>query len=381
MVSLADIVRGEGARYLQTRFATFAQQKAMYDIVRCRTEAMGTVSIACDRCSLEYRLFRSCRNRSCPRCQGESRSKWLEARLREILPGQYSHVVFSTPAELDVLALYCPEIFYGLVIRAAGQAIIDVGRSEFQAQLGCQVHLQTWGQCMTLHPHAHCVVPCGGFSEDGSRWISFEPDDLPAEALLHRFRTLLRRGIETAARQGRFARLPDTVSVEKLLATVMAREWSIYSKAPFGGVETLLAYLARYTYRVAITNDRIQSYENHQVTFRWRDYRHGNEEKRCIVDGQEFLRRFLMHVPPRGFIRIRSFGFMGNRNRKANLERARQLTGTTDTREPGESFKSLRLCPACSGRDAQTLHLAPAPEVQTHLNLPLRAPPVSRVAA
>lgn len=381
MVDLADIVRGEGARYLARRFATVEQRKAMLDIVRCRTEAMGSVPVTCDDCSIEYRLFRSCRNRSCPRCQGEARHKWLEARRQEILPVPYSHVVFSTPSELNVLGVYCPEEFYDALLRAAGQAVIDVGWSELHVQLGCQVHLQTWGQTMPHHPHAHCVVPCGGFSEDGSRWISFEPRHLPAKALLRRFQERLCQGIRAALRHGKLGGLPATVSLEQLLAAAMARQWRVYAEPPFGGPEKLLEYLAKYTYRVAITNDRIESYQNHQVTFRWRDYRHGNKEKLCTLDGQEFLRRFLMHVPPCGFVRIRSYGFMGNRNRKQNIERARRLIGQIHVPQTREVFKQRRLCPACSGRDEGTFHFAPRPDTAPQLDLPLRSPPIPRAAA
>lgn len=214
-----------------------------------------------------------------------------------------------------MLAAGCRELLYVSVIRAAGQAIIDVGRSTFRAKLGCQVHLETWGQSMAFHLHAHCVVPCGGFSEDANRWVSFDPADLSGAALAIRFRKLLCKSIRAAMRQGKVDHLPPTIRVEKLLASVMARRELAYSRPPFGGPEKLLEYLSRYTYRVAITNDRIESYENHRVTFRWRDYRHRNEEKLCTMSGQEFLRRYVSHVPPRGFVRIRSYGFMGNRNR------------------------------------------------------------------
>ena len=381
MVDLADIVRGEGAEYLQTHFVRFEQKKALYDIVRCRTEAMGSVTVPCDKCRAEYRLFRLCRNRSCPACQSEARHKWLEARREEILPVEYLQVVFNTPPELKVLAQYCPEELYDVVIRAAGQAVIDVGRSVLKAQLGCQVHLQTWGQNMAYHLHAHCVVPCGGFSADASRWIAFKPGDLPRKALSRRFRAFLGRGLRVAMNQGKLARLPNTVSIEKLLARIMMREWRVYAKPPFGGPEKLFEYLSRYVYRVAITNDRIESHEYHQVTFRWRDYRHGNEEKPCTLEGQEFVRRFVMHVPPRGFVRIRSYGFLGNRNRKRNIERARQLIGEAGPRRTPEPFKPLRLCPACSGRDQRTVHFALRPDVAPQLDLPLRSPPIEPIAA
>jgi hypothetical protein len=236
MVPLADIVRGEGAEYLQARRTSFDQRKALDDIMRCRTEAMGSVAVPCDECHVEYRLFRSCRNRSCPQCQGEARAKWLDARRQEILPVPYVHVVFSAPPELKVLAQFCPDPLYDAVIRAAGQAVIDVGRSGLNAQLGCQVHLQTWSQRMAYHVHAHCVVPCGGFSADGSRWVSFEPDDLPPKALGRRFHALLCRFIRAAFERGEFERLPETITVEKLLARVKTRAGRVYAKPPFGGV-------------------------------------------------------------------------------------------------------------------------------------------------
>jgi hypothetical protein len=382
MVPLADIVRGEGAQYLQSQRTSFEQRKALDDIMRCRTEAMGSVAVACDECHVEYRLFRSCRNRSCPRCQGEARAKWLEARRQEVLPVPYVHVVFSAPPELRVLAQFCPEPLYDAVIRAAGQAMIDVGRSELGAQLGCQVHLQTWSQRLAYHLHAHCVVPCGGFSSDGSRWVSFQPADLSRTVLARRFHALLCRFIRAALQRGEFERLPETVLVEKLLARANTRAGRVYAKPPFGGVETLLEYLARYTYRVAITSERIERYEEHRVTFRWRDYGRGSEERPCVLEGQEFLRRFTMHVPPRGFVRVRSYGFMGNRNRKQNLERARQLIGpgAAGLRAVG-CRPRRRLCPSCSGRDERTLHVAPRLEVVPQFDLPLRPPPVAQPAA
>ncbi len=384
MIGLHDIVRGEAGRYLQSRFVTPAQRKAMHDIAYCRTEAMGTVTATCECCGAEYRLFCSCRNRSCPLCGGEARQKWLEARRQEILPVEYLQVVFSPPWELNVLARYCPAALYDAVIRAAGQAVIDVGWSELHVKLGCLAQLQTWAQSMAFHLHAHCVVPCGGFSEDGSRWVSFEADDLPVKTLANRFRSQLCKGIRVAAEQGKLDCLPDTVSVEQLLGRVLTRQWRVYAKPPFGGVETLLEYLSRYTYRVAITNDRIISYENHQVTFRYRDYHDENKEKLYTFDGEEFLRRFLMHVPPKGLVRIRSYGFLGNRSRKTNLERARQLIGEAPVTVPSpEHFQPLRLCPACYAamRNERMPHFAPAPEVASRLPFTLRPPPIYPVAA
>lgn len=385
MVDLAEIVRGEGARYLSTHTATANQYRALLAIAGCRTEAMGSVIETCEQCEVEYLLFRSCRNRSCPQCQGEARASWLAARTEDILPIPYLHAVFKAPRELHDLARYCPEQVYDALIRAAGQAVIEVGRSELHAQLGCHTQFQTWSQDLAQHLHSHCVVPCGGFSEDGSRWISFEPEDLPVRALSRRFRTLVCMAIREAAREGKLERLPETVSVEQILARALDREWKVYAKPPFGGPEQLLAYLAQYTNRVAITNDRIERYEDHQVTFRWRDYGDGCRVKPRTLDGQEFLRRFVKHVPPKGFVRTRSYGFLANRNRKSNIERARQLIGQTNTipvREQ-ERFQPLRLCPECyaARRGNRTLQRPQHSELRPTLPFNFRSPPIHPVAA
>jgi len=381
VVELSDIVRGEAKQYLKTRYVTPVQRKALHDIACCRTEATGTITQTCEHCGAEYRLFCSCRNRSCPQCQGEAREKWLAARGKEILPVGYLQVVFTPPAELNVVARYCPEAFYDAVIRSAGQAVIDVGWSKLHARLGCLMQLQTWGQSMAFHPHVHGVVPCGGFSEDGERWISFGPGELSRRALSNRFRSLLCKSILAAAKKGKLLQLPAVISVEQLLATATNRKWQVYARPPFGGVEKLLEYLSRYAYRVAITNDRIESYENHHVAFRW--WNHHNEKKLFVIEGQEFLRRFLLHVPPRGFVRIRSYGFLGNRNRKTNLELARKSIGISAVPSAVAGTPPLRLCPACFAamRNGRVPRFAPAPGLPLQLAFTLRAPPIYPVAA
>lgn len=375
MVDLAEIVRGEAARYLESLYVPPRHRKTLHDIAYCRTAVMGSTSVVCDGCSVEYRLYCSCRNRSCPQCQGEARAEWLEARKQEILPVPYSHVVFTVPGEFSKAALYCPKVLNRVLIRAAGQAVLDIGWSALHARLGCHVQLQTWGQSLAWHPHVHCVVPCGGFSADGKSWIWFEPEDLPAEALSSRFRTLLRKGVLAAARRKELDELPATMSIDELVAAIDKYDRRVYARRPFGGVEQLLAYLARYTYRVAITNDRIVSYENDRVKFRWRDDRHGHQEKVCTLEAQTFVQRFLMHVPPKGFVRVRSYGWLGNRNRQGNLERARQLIGVSEPPRPTKPFKRVRLCPACAERDRESFHFAPAPDAVPQFDLPLRPPP------
>jgi hypothetical protein len=322
-------------------------------------------------------------------CQGEARAKWLEAREQELLPVPYLQIVFTIPRPLQVLALYAPKAFYGAVMRSVGQAVIDVGWSKLHIQLSCQSQLHTWTQKLLRHLHVHCAVPAGGFSEDGSRWVSFEPKVLPVAALRKRFRLLLCRALKEAARKGKFDCLPSTVRVEQLLAKVRTRCWKVYAESPFGGPANLLEYLSRYMYRVAITNDRIESYDNHRVTFWCRCSGGESGETLCTLDGQEFLDRFLMHVPPKGLVRVRSYGFLGNRNRKQNIERARQLIGQAPTLigqaatpPPRERFKLLRLCPACSyKRGTRISHFAPSPVVQPQLDLSLRSPPIEPIAA
>lgn len=383
MVTVADIVRGEGKPFVETHFVTPVQRKAMHDITACRTAAMGTLRQTCECCSADYQLFRSCRNRSCPSCGGAARKKWLEARRQEILPVEYLQVVFTTPAELNVLARYCPRALYAAAMRAAGQAIMDVGWSKLHLQLGCLAQLHTWAQSMAFHLHVHFVVPCGGFSEDGTQWVSFQPGDLPAKTLANRFRSLLCKAVRAAAQQGQLDNLPSTVSVEQLLARVENRQWNVYAEPPFEGVQTFLKYLSRYTYRVAITNDRILSYEDHQVTFRCRDSRHRDKEQRYTFAGVEFVRRLMMHVPPKGFVRSRSYGFLGNRGRKAHLDQARKLIGQAEPAPSPEPSQPLRLCPACFERwgKGRRPHFAPAPELASPLPFNPRPPPNRSVAA
>lgn len=382
MVSLGDIVRGEYAQYLQTHPTWPVQRKALRDIAQCRTEVLGSTPATCEDCESEYRLLCSCGNGSCPQCGGEARRKWLEAREQELLPVPYLQIVFAVPREFYVLARYCPKTFYNAVMHAAGQAVIDVGRSELHIQLGCLAQFHTWTQKMLEYLHAHIALPAGGFSEDGSRWVPFEAEDLPVKALRKRFGTLLCKAVQNAARKGKFECLPPTVSIEQVLARARRRRWKVHAKPPFGGPEGLLRYLAQYMYRVAITNERIESYENHEVAFWCRNSAWGSEETMYTLGGQEFLERFLKHVPPKGFVRTRSYGFLGNRGRKKNGMRAVELIGQGKKPSSRAPFKPLRLCPECAKRRGiRKTHFAPAPDVQSQIDLPLRPPPIEPSAA
>jgi len=363
MADLGEIARAVGEDYLRTRRTTPFQRKAFRAIQRCRTEAMGSILAVCDNCGAEHPLFRSCRNRNCPRCQAQARAGWLEAREQELLPVPYFHVVFTVPEMLNPIALYCPEVFYAALLRAAGNALLDVGQTKLHARLGCLTVLHTWGQNLSLHPHVHCVVPGGGFSLDGRRWIGVRKSSylLPIKVLSRRFRTLLCESLRAAARSGKLERLPKNVPLHLTIEGAAAQEWIAYAKSPFGGPEQVLEYLSRYTHRIAISNRRILSFTDQEVTFEWRDYADGNRIKHSTLDVFEFLRRFLMHVLPDRFVRIRYFGYLAGRKRGTNIELARALIGSPIPLCFRESSKPLILCPAChAARVAsfEVLHIA-----------------------
>ncbi len=372
MADMGEIVRGEGEEYLRTHRATREQRKALALMGRCRTPSMGLLrQVMCEGCGVDYPVYRSCRSRNCPGCQAEARAAWLEEREQELLEVPYFHVVFTVPEELNVIALWCPQVFYSALLQAAGRTLLEVGFTKLEARLGVLAILHTWGQNLWLHPHAHCVVPGGGFSADGRRWIRVPNPEflLPVKVLRRRFRTLLCRRLRVAARSGQLRRLPAEVSAEPIIASAMGKEWVVYAKAPFGGPEQVIEYLSQYTHRVAISNSRILGYENHEVTFRWRDYADSNRVKESTVGAEEFLRRFLLHVLPERFVRIRYFGFFANRHRAENIERARALIGRHEPLRFRERPKAQRLCPACRAAAAAI------PEGSKSSSAALRSPP------
>lgn len=350
MADLGEIVRQCGERYLSRRKVTPFQRKALRDIGRCRTEAMGSFDAACEKCGKAFVRFRSCRNRNCPQCQGQARAKWLEAREQELLAVPYFHVVFTVPEALNNIALYCPETFYAELLRAAGKTLLDVGLTRLEARLGVLTILHTWGQNLSLHPHVHCVVAGGGFSKDKSRWISVPNPAylLPINVLSRRFRTVLCHSLRVAASNGKLGRVPEGVLAEACIKEAAAQEWIAYAKAPFGGPEQVLEYLSQYTHRIAISNRRIMSFKDNIVTFEWRDYADANRTKQLPLPVDEFLRRFLMHVLPDRFVRIRYFGYLANQHRAKNIERARALIGRFRELCFRDRPKPALLCPACA---------------------------------
>jgi len=363
---LGAIVRARSETFLRTHRTTAAQRKAMRAIGACRTPALGGQRQQCDRCGHEHIQWHSCRNRACPRCGAAARARWLEARRTELLPVPYFHVVFTVPEALNVFALYAPRVFYDLLFRAAGGALVDVARSRLQIQPGCLCVLHTWGQTLTLHPHIHCVMPGGGFSLQGRQWRSTAKSTflLPVKVLSRRFRTLLTRSLRQAWSEGSL-KLPerviaDAVTLDLLLARAAATDWVVYCKPPFGGPEQVLGYLANYTHRIAISNSRIVSFDDERVCFRYRDYAHGNADKLLTLDADEFLRRFLLHVLPPRLVRIRYYGFLANRTRAHSIELARQLIGGRFlTPVPRLSTDDHR-CPQCGTGTLRVVGPVPA---------------------
>lgn len=351
---LGAIVRACGENFLLTRRTTAVQRKAMRAIGACRTPALGGHRQRCDRCGHEHIQWHSCRNRACPRCQASARREWLEARSAELLAVPYFHVVFTVPEELNVLALHAPRLFYDLLFHAVGQTLTDVARSKLRIHIGALCVLHTWGQSLVLHPHIHSVVPGGGFSADGSRWVGVRKPTffLPVKVLSRHFRTLLGWSLREAWSAGKL-KLPasvaaDAVAFDLLLARAFNKEWIVYSKPPFGGPAQVLAYLANYTHRIAISNSRILHFDGQQVTFAYRDYAAGNAQNTMTLTANEFLRRFLMHVVPSRFVRIRYYGFMANRVRTNNLARARALTGDSGpVLPPSDDKPDEHRCPRC----------------------------------
>jgi putative transposase/transposase-like zinc-binding protein len=355
MADLGEIVRTVGPRYLKARPATPFQRKALRAIARCRTDAMEAVRAICSACGVEHLVFRSCRNRHCPRCQAKAREAWLRKREGELLRVAYFHVVFTVPEVLNAIALSCPEVFYGALFRAVGQALLDVGQSKLHAVLGAMLVLHTWGQNLSLHPHIHCVVPGGGLSLDGKRWIGVAKRSflLPRQVLAKRFRGLFCNALRRAWERGQLKRLPSSVAadraaLEALLSRACRTGWVVYAKAPFGGPEQVLRYLSAYTHRIAISNRRILAFDGQHVTFRWRDYADQNRSKELTLDALEFLRRFLLHVLPDRFVRIRYIGFLGNRHRAHNLELVRECIGQAPPEPPSKPEPEPSLCPACA---------------------------------
>ena len=372
-LEVADVIRAHGSSYLESYgTSTSADQKrVLRQLAACRTAALGGHMKKCDRCGHEEIAYNSCRNRHCPKCQGAARMQWLEARAQELLPVEYFHAIFTLPAAIGPLALQNKRVIYGILFQAAAETLLQIAADpkHLGARIGFLAVLHTWGQNLLHHPHLHCVVPGGGIALDGSRWIACKngkkPFFLPVKVLSRVFRGkfLQRLGIAFDRRElsfyGALQGLAEPSAFERWIASVKESEWVVYVEPAQGDPGHVLKYLARYTHRTAISNQRLISLDDGKVTFRWKDYRHGSRLRAMTVDAIEFIRRFLLHVLPKGFMRIRHYGFLANRVRQEKLALCRMLLGQPDNDDTGRGEtptdqapdrprdEPVDACPAC----------------------------------
>ena len=368
-LEVADIFRAHGPawREAQAGHLSLGQLKVMSAIERCRTAALGGHVAACQDCAHTEIAYNSCRNRHCPKCQGAAAKQWLAARQAELLPVPYFHVVFTLPAAIAAIAYQNKATVYGILFKAAAETLITIAADpkHLGARIGLTAVLHTWGSAMPHHPHIHCIVPGGGISLDRERWVSCRPGFfLPVRVLSRLFRRLFLERLAAAHHAGRLkffgdlVQLADGRAFARYLRPLRKVEWVVYAKPPFAGPEAVLAYLSRYTHRVAISNGRLITLDDRQVTFKWKDYRakDGDRYKTMALPIPEFIRRFLLHVLPSGFHRIRHYGLFANGGRAENLARARELLATeppqdeqadqTDAADEPPAYP----CPCCGGR-------------------------------
>jgi Putative transposase/Transposase zinc-binding domain len=388
---VAEVIRSCHDAFLKRYGAnlTTEQRRALDDLTACRTAALGGHVLECPGCGHQEVSYNSCGNRHCPKCQATAAARWLEAQAADLLETPYFHVVFTLPRALGPVALCNPRAVYGLLMRAAAQTLLEVATNPncLGAEVGILAVLRTWGQNLTLHPHVHCVVTGGGLALDGSRWVAGRNDFfLPVRVLSRVFRGKFLSGLRAAFQGGRL-RFPGRLAVlarpgrfRRLLTETVRTEWLMYAKPPWGGAATVLKYLARYTHRAAISNHRLVALADGRVTFRWRDYAHGGKPGTMTLAAVEFVRRFLRHVLPTGFVRVRHYGLLANRHRREKLARCRELLGTAVTPQADKAptapdpvtpvghettVTPTRVCPRCGvGRMVVVAEFPPMPSSQ-----------------
>ena len=351
-LELADVFRRHGDAYLQdhAEHVGRGERRVMGAIAACRTATLGGHVEHCDACGLTRVAYNSCRNRHCPKCQGTARAAWLSARQAELLPVPYFHVVFTLPRAAAEIAFQNKALVYALLMRAAAEAMIALAAKRLRAKIGLLAVLHTWGQTLTHHPHVHCVVPGGGVSLDGKRWIVCKPGFfLPVKALARTFRRSFLAGLEAAFDKGalRFfgelAPLAERRAFAARVRSLRKIDWVVYAKPPFGGPSQVLAYLARYTHRAAIANSRLVEITDDEVAFAYKDYRRNGRRGIMRLAPDEFIRRFLVHVLPDGFHRIRYYGFLARGDRNEKLELCRKLAGCRSSRRSGRPDQRTKI--------------------------------------
>jgi hypothetical protein len=370
-LEVADIFHAHGAdwRKANAGHVSLAQLKVMSAIEHCRTSALGGHVERCEDCAHTRISYNSCRNRHCPKCQAAAARKWLEDREADLLPVSYFHVVFTVPAAIAQIAFQNKAAVYDLLFKAAAETLTTIAADpkHLGARIGITSVLHTWGSALTHHPHVHIIVPGGGLSPDGSRWIACKPGFFLSVRVLSRlFRRLFLEGLGALHAAGRLAffgelsALSDAAAFAAVLAPLRRCEWVVYAKRPFAGPKAVLAYLSRYTHRVAISNTRLIAHDGRGVTFHYKDYRADGLAQRKVMTlaTDEFIRRFMLHILPKGFHRIRHYGLFANTGRAAHIARLRELLGCApppaetvarfSQDEPAETV--LPPCPCCGGR-------------------------------
>ena len=383
-LEVADIFRAHGPAWRKANagHVSLGQLKVMSAIENCRTAALGGHVERCEDCAHERVAYNSCRNRHCPKCQGAAARQWLAEREAELLPVPYYHVVFTLPAAIGALAFANKAVVYDLLFKKAAETLITIAADpkHLGARIGLTAVLHTWGSALTHHPHLHVIVPGGGLSPDGSCWIARKPGFfLPVRVLSRLFRRLFLEGLKALKEAGKLAffgdiaPLADKDAFDAALAPLRRSEWVVYAKRPFAGPQAVLAYLARYTHRVAISNSRLVAFDEAGVAFAWKDYRiRGRDRfKTMTLDAAEFIRRFLMHVLPTGFHRIRHYGLFASAVRAQNVERARQLLATTAATPEHSCAKADNGDESPCGRSSMSMLRRPD---DRHRNLRRRAP-------
>jgi hypothetical protein len=387
---VADLIRSAGAAFVERnrQWLSWKHNKVLLAIARCRTAALGGHLDQCTRCGHRATIsYNSCRNRHCPKCQTAARERWIAARQKELLPTRYVHVVFTLPHRLAPLVLQNKKVLYDLLFRASAETLLEVARDprHLGAEIGFFTVLHTWSQKLGLHPHVHCVIPAGGPSLDHTQWIKSPSRFFLSIKVLRRvFRGKFVAGLQRAFQEGQLhfhgemSPLAHPKTFAAWLRPLFRKDWVVYAKPPFGGPQYVLQYLGRYTHRVAISNHRLVSFVDGQVTFRWRDSAHDNEQKLMTLSLDEFLRRFLLHVLPKGFVRIRNFGFLANRRRATLLPLCFHLLNSPQQTEQALSTandaNNPRLCPKCGG-PMMVIERLTAAEIQ------LRSPPTLATTA
>ena len=382
MIEVQDIFRQHGEEYIKKHKLPPHILKTIINIEDCRTSALGGHADSCEDCGETRISYNSCRNRHCPKCQTLAKEKWLQSRKNDLLPVSYFHIVFTIPKELNYLTLLNQKVMYSILFKASSETLLELARDKkhLGAEIGFTMILHTWGQNLMNHPHIHCIVPSGGLSLNGSKWIKSRDDFLiPVKVVSRKFRGKFLSYLKEEYKNNTnliFTGEAEDIKrkdvfhqyIDKLYKT----EWVVYCKPPFGSAEHVLEYLGRYTHRVAISNNRIIALDNGYVVFKWRDYSDHNTEKFMTLNSDEFIRRFLMHILPSKFVKIRHYGIVSNRNRVTKLRKCKMLLKVSNSKEQHQILKLstaeliLRLtgkdifaCPICSGRMVRKEKLEP----------------------